>query len=60
MKDLVGPGDVNIANCGQVIIRKVTDPSPDPTDTTFNYTTTGGLDPATFGLKNGESQRLRR
>jgi hypothetical protein len=24
MKDLVGPGDVNIANCGRVIIRKVT------------------------------------
>jgi hypothetical protein len=56
MKDLVGPGNVNIANCGQVIIRKVTDPSPDPTDTTFNYTTTGGLNPATFGLKNGESR----
>ena len=56
MKDLVGPGDVNITNCGRVIIRKVTDPSPDPTDTTFTYTTTGGLDPATFGLKNGESR----
>ncbi|MEU4287883.1 SpaA isopeptide-forming pilin-related protein [Kribbella sp. NPDC026596] len=56
MKDLVGPGNVNIANCGRVIIRKVTDPSPDPTDTTFNYTTTGGLVPATFGLKNGESR----
>jgi hypothetical protein len=54
MKDLVGPGEVNIANCGQVIIRKVTDPSPDPTDSTFTYTTTGGLDPATFGLKNGQ------
>jgi hypothetical protein len=56
MKDLVGPGDVNITNCGSVIIRKVTDPSPDPTDTTFTYSTTGGLDPATFGLKDGESQ----
>ena len=56
MKDLVGPGNVNIANCGRVIIRKVTDPSPDPTDTTFNYTTTGGLNPASFGLKNGESR----
>jgi hypothetical protein len=54
MKDLVGPGDVNITNCGSVIIRKVTDPDPDPTDTTFTYSTTGGLDPATFGLKNGE------
>jgi hypothetical protein len=45
-----------ISNCGQVIIRKVTDPSPDPTNTTFQYTTTGGLDPATFGLKNGQKQ----
>jgi hypothetical protein len=56
MKDLVGPGDINITNCGRVIIRKVTDPSPDPTDTTFTYATTGGLDPETFGLKNGESR----
>lgn len=56
MKDLVGPGEINITNCGRVIIRKVTDPSPDPTDTTFTYTTTGGLDPETFGLKNGESR----
>ena len=56
MKDLVGPGDVNITNCGRVIIRKVTDPSPDATDTTFSYSTTGGLDPATFGLKNGQNR----
>ena len=55
MKDLVGPGNVDITNCGNVIIRKVTDPSPDATDTTFGYTTTGGLVPATFGLKDGES-----
>ena len=60
MKDLVGPGDINITNCGRVIIRKVTDPSPDPTDTTFDYTTTGGLDPATFSLKNGESGTTAR
>lgn len=56
MKDLVGPGNVDIRNCGQVIIRKQTVPSPDPTDTTFDYTTTGGLDPDTFDLKDGESQ----
>jgi hypothetical protein len=56
MKDLVGPGEINITNCGRVIIRKVTDPSPDSTDTTFEYTTTGGLDPATFSLKDGESR----
>lgn len=45
-----------ITNCGTVIIRKVTDPSPDDTDTTFDYTTTGGLDPSTFDLKDGENQ----
>jgi Prealbumin-like fold domain len=56
MKDLVGPGDINIANCGNVIIHKVTDPSPDPADTTFDYTTSGGLDPATFSLKDGQTQ----
>ncbi len=56
MKDLVGPGNLNIQNCGSVIIRKKTDPSPDPTDTTFNYTTTGGLSPSTFGLKDGQKQ----
>jgi Prealbumin-like fold domain len=56
MKDLVGPGNVDIRNCGQVIIRKLTVPSPDPTDTTFNYTTTGGLNPASFSLKNGGVQ----
>lgn len=55
MKDLVGPAEVNIANCGQVIIRKVTNPSGDE-DTTFTYSTTGGLNPATFGLKDGEDQ----
>jgi hypothetical protein len=56
MKDLVGPGNINITNCGRVIIRKATVPSPDPTDTTFSYTTTGGLNPATFGLKNGQAR----
>ena len=56
MKDLVGPGEINITNCGRVIIRKETIPDPDPTDTTFDYTTTGGLDPETFSLKNGESR----
>jgi hypothetical protein len=58
MKDLVGPGNVNINNCGGVIIHKVTDPSPDETDTTFDYTTTGGLesgDPG-FSLKDQESK----
>lgn len=38
MKDLVGPGDVNISNCGTVIIRKQTIPDGDTT-TSFGFTT---------------------
>jgi hypothetical protein len=56
MKDLVGPGDINIQNCGSIIIRKQTVPSPDPTSTTFNYTTTGGLVPASPSLVDGGSE----
>jgi hypothetical protein len=56
VKDFVAPQPVNISNCGRIIIRKVTVPNPDPTDTTFQYTTTGGLNPASFGLKNGQNQ----
>ena len=57
MKDLVGPGNVNISNCGNIVIRKVTVPSPDPTDTSFAFTLTGGPSAlnASFSLKNGES-----
>jgi len=57
MKDLVGPGNVNIANCGNIVINKVTVPSPDPTDTSFAFTLTGGPSTlnASFNLKNGES-----
>jgi hypothetical protein len=56
MKDLVGPGDIDIQNCGSIIIHKQTIPSPDPTATSFGYTTTGGLVPSTFSLLDTESQ----
>src|SRR5262245_4986095 len=59
LKDFIAPIPVNITNCGKIIIRKVTSPSPDPTNTTFNYSTTGGshtLSPSSFGLANGGSQ----
>ena len=52
VKDFVAPQPVNIANCGKIIIRKVTENG----DATFGYTTTGGLDPATFSLSNGQSR----
>jgi hypothetical protein len=53
IKDFIAPIPVSFSNCGKVIIRKVTDPSPDPLDSTFSYSTTGGLSPASFTLKNG-------
>ena len=56
IKDFIAPQPVNISNCGRIIINKVTIPSPDPTDTSFNYTAGGGLTPTSFSLKNGESQ----
>ena len=56
VKDFVAPQPVNISNCGTIIVRKVTVPSPDPTDTSFSYTAGGGLSPTSFSLKNGGSR----
>lgn len=61
MKDLVGPGNISISNCGQVIIRKVTVPAGDTT-TSFGFTTNVTTLPATttspFFLKDGESNTI--
>ncbi len=56
VKDFIAPVPVNIRNCGEIIIRKVTDPSPDPTDTSFAFTLTGGPSSLNqpFSLKDGE------
>jgi hypothetical protein len=55
MKDLVGPGNFQLSNCGTVIIRKQTDPDGD-TVTNFGYTTNVTTNPATttspFSLKD--------
>ena len=56
VKDFIAPVPVSISNCGQIIIRKVTSPSPDPTSSSFSYSTTGGLTPASFSLKDSEKQ----
>jgi len=57
MKDIAGPADFTIANCGTVITRKVTVPSGD-TVTDFGYTTTvtnnPNTNPSPFSLKDGE------
>src|SRR5215470_8363156 len=49
VKDFVAPVNVNISNCGTIVVHKVTENG----DGTFGYTTTGGLSPSTFSLSNG-------
>jgi hypothetical protein len=55
MKDLVGPGNVDINNCGGITVHKKTVPSPDPTTNTFDYTSPG-LTPASFTMVDGGTQ----
>jgi len=43
-------------NSGTIIVKKVTNPSPDPSDTSFSFTAGGGLSPTSFSLKNGQQQ----
>jgi hypothetical protein len=52
VKDFVAPQPVNISNCGSIAIHKVTENG----DSSFGYTTTGGLVPSTFSLSNGGTQ----
>jgi hypothetical protein len=60
VKDFVAPVPVNISNCGHLTIVKVTDPSPDPTNTAFAFSEddgplTNATLPKNFSLHNGES-----
>src|SRR5262245_19324648 len=60
LKDFIAPIAVNISNCGTLVIKKVTDPSPDPTNTSFSYSLNGPNPPnanlpKTFSLTNGQS-----
>ena len=45
LKDFVAPVDINLQNCGHVIIRKQTDPDEDPNTTLFGYTKSFNTDP---------------
>jgi hypothetical protein len=47
LKDFIAPREVNLTNCGKVIIRKETDPEEDPNATEFGYTKTFPTDPDT-------------
>jgi hypothetical protein len=60
VKDFVAPVPTSISNCGTLIVKKVTVPDPDPTDTSFAFTVDGANPPNTslpknFNLKNGET-----
>jgi hypothetical protein len=61
MEDLVGPIPVTISNCGHLVVKKVTVPSPDPTDpdALFPFTVDGSNNsstlPKTFSLSNGQT-----
>lgn len=56
-KDFVAPEPVNISNCGQVIIRKETDPDGAAGTFTFNHTISSDpADTASFNLQDGGSK----
>jgi hypothetical protein len=55
IKDFIAPIGVSLNNCGTIIIKKVTDPSPDTTNTSFPFTLTGGTINKSFSLVNGGS-----
>ncbi|HEX6249738.1 MAG TPA: prealbumin-like fold domain-containing protein [Nocardioidaceae bacterium] len=55
LKDFVAPVPIDLQNCGNVIIRKQTDPDEDPNATDFGYTKDFATDPVsadTFTLKD--------
>ena len=59
LKDYIKPLDVNITNCGQVIIRKVT--SPTDASESFGFQHTVLTDPAggsSFSLKDSDSETI--
>jgi hypothetical protein len=47
--------EITAARLPKLIVKKVTDPSPDLSDS-FAFTAGGGLTPTSFSLKNGEQQ----
>jgi hypothetical protein len=50
IKDFIAPIPVSLSNCGEIIIKKRTDPRG--VDQAFTYTSTGGLSPASFSLND--------
>ncbi len=52
IKDFIAPIAVNISNCGTITVHKVTENG----DSSFGYSTTGGLSPSAFSLSNGGTE----
>lgn len=57
----VNPGESVICTftntkLGTLIVRKATNPNPDPTQSSFGFIAGGGLSPTAFSLKNGATQ----
>ena len=50
VKDFIRPVAVTIRNCGTIVVRKQTE--PDGATESFDFTTGGGLTPATFSLQD--------
>src|SRR6266511_1536433 len=60
VKDFIAPVPVSISNCGQIIIRKVTSPSPDPTSSSFSYFHDGRPHPGQLLPEGQREAGLRR
>jgi len=55
IKDFIAPIGISLNNCGRIIIKKVTDPSPDSTATSFPFTLVKSPSlNKSFSLKDGE------
>jgi hypothetical protein len=55
-KDFIAPAPIKVSTCATIIIKKVTNPSPDSTATAFPFKLTGGPSALnkSFSLKDGE------
>jgi hypothetical protein len=59
VKDFIAPVALSLNTCGNVIIRKQTDPASNPANVQFGYTASINSDPsqpATFSLGHGQSK----
>jgi hypothetical protein len=55
IKDFIAPIATGINTCSTLIVKKVTDPSPDPTNTAFSFTSNAG---SVQPIKDGQSYTI--